>query len=363
MANRDILVQAFDAFRLDREMAKVAGLEYYQGITKQAAEEEFLTAKFIKVAQMQGKDPWELAYQIANSLDRLEKVANQMPLFRYYLEWADDMEKRAGIAMLRGLGAAAKAGLKGVGRALKPARFRAVGKAPAQSMGQAFKETAKQTKQIQQFGGGSFGRGKKLMKAETGVDPTKLKGPQTSFGGPKPAPTGGPKPAPAGAPAPAPTPAPAAAPAADPRAVLSQGPVAPPSPAQAYAQKPQVRGRRVRQEAAQAARQAGPQGPAPRPQPQPQAQPAAPAAPAKKPAAQPKGDVPVEKAKEVVPAETGDGAAAAPDTGGEGAPLIPPERKDQIINALVGAGVLAAPVAAYQAFKPQQQQQGYAPRY
>lgn len=330
MADRDILVQAFDAFRYEQEMTKVAGLEYYQGLTKEAAEEEFLTRKFTKVAQMQGKDPWELAYQIANSLDRLEKVANQMPLFRYYLEWADDMEKRAGIAMLRGALAAGKAGLKGVGRALKPARFRSVTpSAGTGGMRKAFQGAVDQTKQIQATGGGSFSRGKKLMKAETGgIDPTKLQGPQTTFGAPK-APkttTGAPKPAPAGAPATTPpaTAPPAAAPA-----------TAPPATAAPAATTPA------------AAPPAGPRG-LPADELKKRVAPQKPAPPKQKPSS----DVPVETA--------GDAASAATDAGAPDAPLVSPERKKQLINAAIGAGVLSAPVAAYQTFKPAAGQQ---PRY
>jgi len=328
MADRDILIQAFDAFRYEQEMTKVAGLEYYQGLTKEAAEEEFLTSKFIKVAQMQGKDPWELAYQIANSMGRLEKVANQMPLFRYYLEWADDMEKRAGIALLRGLGAAAKAGVKGLGRAVKPARFRSVAPSPGTGgMGKAFKASVKQTRQVQATGGGSYSRGKKLMKAETGgVDPTKLKGPQTTIGSPKAAPTGAPKPAPAGAPAPV-----QAGPTGQPQ--LATQPAAsvplPPAPSQAQQMGRQQLGQ-------QASRTPAPQKQAPAP---------------KKPSA----DVPVETAGSAAAPATTDAGAAAPD-----APLVSPERKKQLLNAAIGAGVLSAPVAAYQTFKPTQGQQ---PRY
>jgi hypothetical protein len=67
-------------------------------------------------------------------------------------------------------------------------------------------------------------------------------------------------------------------------------------------------------------------------------------------------DVPVETATTLAPQGDTSGAGAA---GGGEAPLMSPERKNQLVNAMVGAGVLAAPVAAYQAFKPQQQQQRY----
>jgi len=159
-------------------LEKTAEAMYFYNATKDGRNLEALTPQFVKMAESAGADPWEHAARVAAHMDRFVKMAQWGgavgDLSRFYVDWAIDLEKRAFMNVLRaGLGTAREAGRRAVG-ALTPASRKMTkalaGKAaPAArsgSLGQVFKKELKQARGLEQFGGGSYARGKKLMAQE-----------------------------------------------------------------------------------------------------------------------------------------------------------------------------------------------------
>jgi hypothetical protein len=108
-------------------------------------------------------DPWVLADQVANSLDAFSHLAKHASdprarqMSRFYVAWADDVEKRAGLAAVKGLVGAGRAAMKGgLGGGLKGLRSR-VARGYRKGVGQHQARVAR--------GGGDAGRGKRLAQA------------------------------------------------------------------------------------------------------------------------------------------------------------------------------------------------------
>jgi len=80
---------------------KTAAEEYFHGLRKTETDAEMLGPKFCKFAHGVGKDPWDLALEIADNFPAyavLSKTASDpraRELAEFYLDWVDEMEKTA----------------------------------------------------------------------------------------------------------------------------------------------------------------------------------------------------------------------------------------------------------------------------
>jgi len=164
-----------------------------------------------------------MARNVVSLYPQLEKMASlrgpEGEIARFYLSWAAEMEKKAGLvdmgikgfrAAKAGIGAAIPKSSKSLmGQAVK-ASEKGLEVAPRQSVGQAVKGSLAQSNALQQAGGGSIRRGQQLAKADPGL----LQSGKVMHPGTPPAAVGGGAPM-AGKPAaPAAQVAPAGAPAA-----------------------------------------------------------------------------------------------------------------------------------------------------
>jgi len=104
---------------------------YFYNLTNDPA--DVLSEKFVKLAELQGMDPWGMAFDVAQSYSEIEKTASfGWPMSQYYLQWADDIEKDAFVQAARNLlGAGYRAVQKGVQTVGS-----AVGKRSAGALGQ-----------------------------------------------------------------------------------------------------------------------------------------------------------------------------------------------------------------------------------
>ena len=165
---------------------------FFYGINKEERDVEALGQQFCKLAAMSEVDPWEQALSIVQQLPRLEKLASCddpaiRDLAQFYLTWSDEMIKKAGIFDVGIKGwRAAKAGagaLKSklpqssasrMSQAVKADASIAASKAaPAaakpQGVGEAMKASLKESRGLQQAGGGSIRRGEKLVAKDPGL--------------------------------------------------------------------------------------------------------------------------------------------------------------------------------------------------
>jgi len=80
---------------------KVASIDYFNGLQKEATDKEMLGESFCKLAEALNDDPWLVADDVLNNFDvyqRLSKTAGDTKskeLAQFYVGWADDLEKRA----------------------------------------------------------------------------------------------------------------------------------------------------------------------------------------------------------------------------------------------------------------------------
>lgn len=200
------------ALHCGESLEKTAAEEYFHGLRKAETDVEMLGTKFCKLAHGIGKDPWELALEVADNFPAyavLSKTASDpkaRELAEFYLDWSDEMEKTA---FLGGAMRIAKAGVKApwtsAGRMRQATKAVQAGKsAPvARSPMQAMKREAANVKKVKVQGGGSYSRGQKLVgERQAGIAAKRAKPPVTQ--GPPPA-------------------APAVAPAAEPGALARAG--------------------------------------------------------------------------------------------------------------------------------------------
>jgi hypothetical protein len=97
-------------------MEKSAEETFMDRLTREHQDVDIFGPKFVKVAEMQGEDPWSLAYQVGVYLDGLEKAAAQgMPLAQFYVSWADDLVKESMSRILMGRAVSRSAGKSGGG--------------------------------------------------------------------------------------------------------------------------------------------------------------------------------------------------------------------------------------------------------
>lgn len=156
---------------------------FFYEVNRDERDAEALGATFCKLAQKSGMDPWDMAVGVVRQYGALEKFASQRGtggnLARFYMRWADEVEKRASaFARLvnapqalaniaqRGV-SAAKAGVGAARQGLmseKALATRGVLKGETPSVGEAVRRNLAQTKHMQEVGGGSVSRGRGLIQ-------------------------------------------------------------------------------------------------------------------------------------------------------------------------------------------------------
>jgi hypothetical protein len=115
-------------------MAKTAAAEYFHSLVAPERNREALGTQFCKLAAGFNKDPWDLAEQVAptiNSMRVLSKTASgeQAELAQFYVAWADGMMKQSQVGLVsRMLG---RGGSQRAASAVTSAGRRAAGVAPA----------------------------------------------------------------------------------------------------------------------------------------------------------------------------------------------------------------------------------------
>lgn len=135
--NLDLLWSLYEP---TEEIEKNAAATYFFNLGKAERDEEAFGSKFCKLASALQKDPWVLAEEVRVLLPVYEKLASSEhdtkahELARFYMDWADGIEKKAGMSLLgrgaRLLARGAKAGYPKlrrapVNKALRQKRIRA----------------------------------------------------------------------------------------------------------------------------------------------------------------------------------------------------------------------------------------------
>ncbi len=88
-------------------MAKTAAAKYFHSNVKEARDQEALGKPFCKLAAGFSQDPWDLAEQVAPTIEAMRVLAKtasgqQQELAQFYVDWADGMTKGAGVASVMG---------------------------------------------------------------------------------------------------------------------------------------------------------------------------------------------------------------------------------------------------------------------
>lgn len=106
---------------------KVASVQYFYGLQKPELDREALGVHFCKVAAELKQDPWALAILTEQKLPAyrvLAKTASNQKirrLARYYVDWADEIEKRAFLTAIKGFASRAAGNIRNMfSRAAKP---------------------------------------------------------------------------------------------------------------------------------------------------------------------------------------------------------------------------------------------------
>lgn len=167
---------------------KVASYFFYE-VNKDDRDREALGGRFCKLASLTGVDPWHQALTIVGRLPQLEKLASssvqsERDLAAFYLDWADEIIKKAGIADVGIKGwRAAKAGGKALAEKVpKSSKSRMDQALKAEQAGasipvagqggnvrQAMKSSLDESRRLQQAGGGSIRRGERLVAEDPGL--------------------------------------------------------------------------------------------------------------------------------------------------------------------------------------------------
>lgn len=107
-------------------MQKHAAARFYSSLDKAQLAQEALGAPFCKLAQASRMDPWKMASQVVRGYLGFIKTASEgssveQELARFYVDWGDEMMKRAALPGAGLVGRAVKAVRGAVTRAPKPA--------------------------------------------------------------------------------------------------------------------------------------------------------------------------------------------------------------------------------------------------
>ena len=106
-----VLDAMWDAYGTPQYVEKNAAARYFESLRQPEINSDVLGADFCKVASATGRDPWELAYEVAPHIEKMAE--NDSSLARFYVNWAEEMEKKASIG---GLWRGAKAGVGALSR-------------------------------------------------------------------------------------------------------------------------------------------------------------------------------------------------------------------------------------------------------
>jgi len=171
-------------------MEKTAAEQYFHDLRKLHQDVDMLGAKFCKLACGIGRDPWELALEVADHFPAyavLSKTASDpkaRELAEFYLDWSDEMEKTAFLGAIQkgfrvakaGVGQAAK-NVKGMTSSGKMQQAIAGGR--KRSVGSAMSREAKNVNKLRAQGGGSVSRGENVIKQRQ-AEITAAKTPKTA---------------------------------------------------------------------------------------------------------------------------------------------------------------------------------------
>lgn len=164
-------------------MTKHAALNCLYQTQKPELDIEALTPAFCKLAAASKLDPWDMAYAAVKNYPRFEKLASHSDaryreLGKFYLSWADEMVKRAGlisgllhaptaIANVAGTaGRALKAGGGAVRGRLSSAKSlaeRGILKGEVPTAREAMRKSVQESRGLIAEGGGSLRRGQKMV--------------------------------------------------------------------------------------------------------------------------------------------------------------------------------------------------------
>jgi len=132
----------WDAYGPPQGIEKNAGAEYFYKLAKPARDEEALGPKFCKLASAFRRDPWDLALEVIDIFDGLPKVASMSPspkereLAQFYLDWSQDIEKRARLGgLVRAVGGGLARGAKALAGGIRSAAGAAAGRVRSAASG------------------------------------------------------------------------------------------------------------------------------------------------------------------------------------------------------------------------------------
>lgn len=158
-------------------MSKHAALNSLYEKQKPGLDAEALTPEFCKLAAQSGLEPWRMAYLAVRSYQDFEKLASHSngvyrELGQFYLNWADEMVKRAslltGISNVAQTGArAVRSGAKALGSRLQTSKGLAekgIIKSELPTTGQAVRQSLGESRALIAEGGGSLSRGRQMIR-------------------------------------------------------------------------------------------------------------------------------------------------------------------------------------------------------
>jgi len=154
-------------------------------VDKDRLDQEALGRPFCKIASASGVDPWDMALMVVKGYPSVEKMAaakrsQEQELASFYVSWANDMLKKAGLldsgikavrAVKAGVGAAIPKSSKTLANQAIHAAETAGAAIPGPRQGviQSVKGSLAHSNTLQQAGGGSIRRGEQLAKADPGI--------------------------------------------------------------------------------------------------------------------------------------------------------------------------------------------------
>jgi len=163
-------------------MDKTAEAQYFYRATEKARTVEALGRDLVKIASTLNAGPWDLAVRAARGIEGLQKIAGQpgpyQNVAQFYVDWSKDVEKRAQglLGNVRALGGTIKSLATRPWTNTARMQVAAAGKKlPTGGAVQTFRGEQQRVKNITDIGGGSYGRGRKVLQAEKAEKATKAK--------------------------------------------------------------------------------------------------------------------------------------------------------------------------------------------
>lgn len=151
---------------------------FFYEVNRGERDVEALGAPFCKLASQSGMDPWDMALGVVRQFDVLEKAASRRgpegDLARFYMAWADEMEKKAVVGKALSM---AGAGVRQLGRNIRGMSSSGRMSQAVQDVGRgvntkprgvlsAMSREGKNYDKVKAWGGGSHSRGKQLVQQD-----------------------------------------------------------------------------------------------------------------------------------------------------------------------------------------------------